>query len=54
MTTTVTTQVELDDDARWANWKRDGAKRDLRRKERVRQVIAALCLGAAFWLLLRF
>ena len=46
-------QPEADDDARWANWKRDGARLDLRRQERVRQVIAALCMGGAGWLLFR-
>ena len=46
-------RVEADDDPRWANWKRDGARRDVRRKERVRQVIAVLCLVGATWLLFR-
>ena len=53
MTTNVTPQVDLDDDARWANWKRDGARREERQKDRIRQIVAVLCLGGAAFLLFR-
>ena len=41
-------------DARWAKWKQDGRRAELVRKERLRNILAALCLGGALLMFLRF
>lgn len=36
---------------RWNAWKRDGAIREIARKDRMRKLLAAICFGAVIWLL---
>ena len=38
-------------DQRWNAWKRDGAIREIARKDRLRKLLAALGFGAVVWLL---
>jgi hypothetical protein len=43
--------LDTTEEQRWTKWKLDGARLDLRRKERMRSLIAAICLAAAGWII---
>ena len=39
------------EEQRWTRWKMDGARLDQRRKERLRSLVATVCLAAAGWII---
>lgn len=50
MTAAVASAV-LTDDQKWDNWKKDGARQEQRRRERMRMVFAAVCISGAVWMM---
>jgi len=38
-------------DQRWDAWKKDGARLEQLRKDRMRNLFAAVCFGGVIWLL---